>query len=148
MHPIRLQSIPKGKAKARAKESPNPSRGPQSTSPQSVLQRQPMESRYALLSTNGFVDSEDLALAASGDTTCVTSRDAISPSHTMSAVTPKSDRQPFAVEICCGLASLSRSLIEAGFSVLAVDHVMHDPQVPVTLLDLTEASHQKILNLN
>jgi hypothetical protein len=39
-------------------------------------------------------------------------------------------------------------LIEAGFSVLAVDHVMHDPQVPVTLLDLTEASHQKILNLN
>jgi hypothetical protein len=53
-----------------------------------------MESRYALLSTNGFVDSEDLALAASGDTTCVTSRDAISPSHIMSAVTAKSDNQP------------------------------------------------------
>ena len=60
-------------------------------------------------------------------------------------VSPHS-QQPFAVEICCGQASLSRELINVGFSVLAVDHVMHDPQVPVTLLDLTQASHQKILN--
>jgi hypothetical protein len=56
-----------------------------------------------------------------------------------------SPQQPFAVEICCGQASLSRELINAGFSVLAVDHVMHDPQVPVTLLDLTQADHQNIL---
>ena len=53
-----------------------------------------------------------------------------------------SPQQPFAVEICCGKASLSRSLIDAGFSVLAV---LHDPQVPVTLLDLTQVQHQKIL---
>ena len=59
----------------------------------------------------------------------------VSPNH----------QQPFAVEICCGQASLSRELINVGFSVLAVDHVMHDPQVPVTLLALTQASHQKIL---
>ena len=59
-----------------------------------------------------------------------------------SAVSPQ---QPFAVEICCGKASLSRSLIDAGFSVLAVDHMLHDPQVPVTLLDLTLVQHQNIL---
>ena len=59
----------------------------------------------------------------------------VSPNH----------QQPFAVEICCGQASLSRELINVGFSVLAVDHVMHDPQVPVSLLALTQASHQKIL---
>jgi hypothetical protein len=58
---------------------------------------------------------------------------------------PVSPQQPFAVEICCGQASLSRALIDAGFSVLAVDHVMHDPQVPVTLLNLTQADHQNIL---
>ena len=58
---------------------------------------------------------------------------------------PSNHQQPFAVEICCGQASLSRELINVGFSVLAVDHVMHDPQVPVTLLALTQASHQKIL---
>ena len=56
-----------------------------------------------------------------------------------------SPQQPFAIEICCGQASLSRELINAGFSVLAVDHVMHDPQVPVTLLDLTQDDHQNIL---
>jgi hypothetical protein len=41
-------------------------------------------------------------------------------------------------------ASPSRSLIDACFSVLAVGHVMHDPKVPVTLLDLTDTNHQKI----
>ena len=56
-----------------------------------------------------------------------------------------SRQQPFAVEICCGQASLSRSLINAGFSVLAVDHVLHEPKVPGTLLDLTEAKNQQIL---
>ena len=59
--------------------------------------------------------------------------------------TSVSHQQPLAVEICCGQASLSRSLINAGFSVIAVDHVLHDPQVPVTLLDLTEPQHQRIL---
>ena len=58
---------------------------------------------------------------------------------------PVSPQQPFAVEICCGQASLSRCLINAGFSVLAVDHVLHDPQVPVILLDLTQATNQDIL---
>lgn len=57
---------------------------------------------------------------------------------------PVLPQQPFAVEICCGQASLSRALIDAGFFVLAVDHVLHDPQVPVTLLDLSQANHQNI----
>ena len=60
-------------------------------------------------------------------------------------IDPVSPPQPFAVEICCGQASLSRSLLDAGFAVLAVDHVMHAPQAPVTLLDLTEPNQQDIL---
>ena len=58
---------------------------------------------------------------------------------------PVSHQQPFAVEICCGQASLPRSLLNDGFAVLAVDHLISDPQAPVTLLDLTDAGHQEIL---
>ena len=40
---------------------------------------------------------------------------------------------------------MSRSLLDEGFAVLAVDHVLTDPLAPVTLLDLTDARHQEIL---
>ena len=90
------------------------------------------------------MDTKERARGAKEASTSATSRDATNPGHTMSAVTQPSDKmqktklnpvshQPFAVEICCGQASLSRSLLDAGFAVLAVDHVMHDPKAPVTL---------------
>eukprot|EP00435_Cladocopium_sp_Y103_P060513 s739_g22.t1 len=37
------------------------------------------------------------------------------------------------------------SLLDKGFSVLAVDYVMHNPAAPVTFLDLTSSSDQSIL---
>ena len=40
---------------------------------------------------------------------------------------------------------MSRSLLDEGFAVLAVDHVLTDPLAPVTLLDLTDVWHQEIL---
>ena len=49
------------------------------------------------------------------------------------------------MEICCGQASLSRSLLDVSFTVLSVDHVLHDPKAPVTLLDLTDPHQQDIL---
>ena len=58
---------------------------------------------------------------------------------------PVSHQQLFAVEICRGQPSLSRSLFNEGFAVLAVDHIMCDPQAPVTLLDLTGLGQQEIL---
>ena len=82
---------------------------------------------------------------------CSHSKEWLSKSHESAEAPPQplpsavSPQQPFAVGICCGKASLSRSLIDAGFSVLAVDHMLHDPQMPVTLLDLTQVQHQRIL---
>ena len=52
--------------------------------------------------------------------------------------------KPFFVELFAGSASLSRAMADAGFSVIAVDHVSNKPHFPITRLDLTSSSGQAI----
>ena len=52
---------------------------------------------------------------------------------------------PLFVELFAGRGSLSRAALQAGFSVLSVDHEGHDPVVPIIQLDLTTESGEAIL---
>ena len=58
---------------------------------------------------------------------------------------PSSRDPPLCVEIFAGRASLSRALLEAGFTVLSIDHEVDSPFAPIVQLDLTTASGQAIL---
>ena len=52
---------------------------------------------------------------------------------------------PLFIELFAGRGSLSRAALQAGFSVLSVDHEGHDPVVPIIQLDLTTESGEAIL---
>jgi len=83
----------KARAKAKAKESPKGPKDPRrrSTFHRAALQKPQMESLCASHTTKASVDFEGLGLVVREAIISATNRDAISPSHTMSAVTPKSD---------------------------------------------------------
>ena len=51
----------------------------------------------------------------------------------------------FLLNFFAGRGSLSRAALQAGFSVLSVDHEGHDPVVPIIQLDLTTESGEAIL---
>ena len=53
--------------------------------------------------------------------------------------------RPLFVEIFAGKGSLSRAMVQAGFSVLSLDHENNGAVVPLVMLDLTTPSGVKIL---
>ena len=53
--------------------------------------------------------------------------------------------RPLFVEIFAGKGSLSRAMVQAGFSVLSIDHENNGAVVPLVMLDLTTPSGVKIL---
>ena len=53
--------------------------------------------------------------------------------------------KPILVEIFAGRGTLSRAMVQAGFSVLSVDHENNGAVVPLMMLDLTSSSGVKVL---
>ena len=53
--------------------------------------------------------------------------------------------KPIFVEIFAGRGTLSRAMVQAGFSVLSVDHENNGAVVPLVMLDLTSSSGVKVL---
>ena len=52
--------------------------------------------------------------------------------------------KPIFVEIFAGRGTLSRAMVQAGFSVLSVDHENNGAVVPLVMLDLTSSSGVKV----
>ena len=53
--------------------------------------------------------------------------------------------KPILVEVFAGRGTLSRAMVQAGFSVLSVDHENNGAVVPLMMLDLTSSSGVKVL---